>query len=430
MRHMRGVRLFALLCLALAALAAVGACSSGSNGSSSAAAGDPTSAASSAATGTSASAGTGSTATKSPIVVGNVSSVTGPISAAAQYFPVGIKAWAAYVNANGGIDGHPVQVVYADDKSDATTEAADFQQIANANHPVAFVGVGTFDPAGAEAFLQAQKIPVVGGQLADPIWDTSPMFFPEGTSLNAVYYGMAAAAKGKKIGVVYCVETPECSASAKIIGKAAPLTGATVTYSQSYSLTTPDFTASCLAAKAAGVTNMIVLFDEPNILRYAADCAQQGFEPTYEWEGLLPTDKTASATAMKGAVTIQTNYPWFDSSGAGATFHQAMAKYEPGEPIQASTMQAWASGILFQTAATQVLTSGQPLTSATLITALNSLKNETLGGLSGSLSFSATAPKATQNCWFEATSNGSQWTASGASAQCAPASDQSKIPGL
>ena len=93
-------------------------------------------------------------------------------------------------------------------------------------------------------------------------------------------------------------------------------------------------------------------------------------------------------------------------------------------------MQAWASGILFQTAATNVLKSGQLLTSATLIKALDSLKNETLGGLSGSLNFSATSPKPTQNCWFEATSNGSQWTSDGASAHCAPSAVQSKIPGL
>ena len=53
------------------------------------------------------SAGATTTDTKAPIVIGDICSCTGPeASSVAQTTPT-IEAWAKYVSAHGGIQGHP-----------------------------------------------------------------------------------------------------------------------------------------------------------------------------------------------------------------------------------------------------------------------------------------------------------------------------------
>ena len=378
------------------------------------------------------SANTGSTtpssvATGTPIVIGNVSAVTGPLANTLSQQQVGVQAWVDYINANGGLNGHPVRLVKYDSKSDPTAEAAGFQTLEASSHPVAFVGVGAFNPQGANAYLTQQKIPVIGGQIADNIFDTSPAFFSEGTSNVALSYGIAAASAGKKFGVVYCTESAQCAQSAQLLKVNAGLTNTSVVYSQKISLATPDFTATCLAAQGAGVQDMVVLFDTPDILRFAKQCSQQNFSPTYIWSGLLPDNKTPSQPGMNGAITIQSNLPWWVTSGSGAAFHTAMQTYFAGATILPSTMQGWASGVLFQKAADAVLQSGGTVTSTSLLSALASLPATNLDGLApGTISFGSSTPKTLHTCWFTGVVQGGQWTLQG-SFSCVPQSAMAKL---
>ena len=76
-------------------------------------------------------------ATKAPIVIGDVCSCTGPeASSVAQTTPT-LQAWAKYVTAHGGIQGHPVQLIVKDDGYNPTTSLADVQTLVTADHVVA-----------------------------------------------------------------------------------------------------------------------------------------------------------------------------------------------------------------------------------------------------------------------------------------------------
>src|SRR5690242_13475306 len=53
-----------------------------------------------------------------PIVIGVIGSVTGPEAASSRQGQTVATAWAKWVNAQGGINGHPVKVALADDGGD------------------------------------------------------------------------------------------------------------------------------------------------------------------------------------------------------------------------------------------------------------------------------------------------------------------------
>ena len=84
-------------------------------------------------------------ATGTPIVLGIMCSCTGPeASSTAQTTPV-LQAWAKYVNAHGGVKGHPISVIAKDDQFNAGTAIADVEQMVTQNHVAAIFDTSNVD---------------------------------------------------------------------------------------------------------------------------------------------------------------------------------------------------------------------------------------------------------------------------------------------
>jgi branched-chain amino acid transport system substrate-binding protein len=75
--------------------------------------------------GSSGSSGPASKLAGKPIVIGSVGSFTGPQAPALGAVDETLQAWAKFKNANGGINGHPVKLLTADD----TTNPAKASQL-------------------------------------------------------------------------------------------------------------------------------------------------------------------------------------------------------------------------------------------------------------------------------------------------------------
>ena len=266
-------RSYAAVAALAACVAALSACSSSggkSAGSTSSPAGGG---------GSSSTATAGTTATKSAIVIGNVSAESGPEEASLGPQQNGLDAWVKYTNDNGGIQGHPIKLVTADSKSDPTVEATSFQTLAKSQHPVAFVGVGAFALASAVPFLSSSGIPVIGGNSDDAIWNQNGILYSQGTSHVAMLFGSAASAgSANKFGHVYCAESPACSQNDQLLfqiglGKVA---GTDPVFSQKVTLTQPDYTATCVAAKSAGATILQADLTTARTEVLAQNCQRQG----------------------------------------------------------------------------------------------------------------------------------------------------------
>jgi len=348
----------------------------------------------------------GGSATGSTINLGSVGTYSGVIGAVFSGGQQTLEVWQAYVNAHGGLNGHPVHLYIEDDGGDPSTSVSDVEQEVTQDHVLAFVGnLVPLTASASVAYLQQQHIPVIGGDTSSATWWQSPVLFPQaGSDLGAtqtVFTIKAAAARGyTKMGVMYCVEDPTCSNGVEsvIAPGGGAQAGVTTVYSSSFSITQPDFTANCLDAKQSGATFIYFAGDGDSLGRMANDCAEQGYKPLFVGDSIAITANLASNPNLSGLLAGQTDFPWVDSyTPAQATYQQAIKQYDPGLAGSATTSAEWTAGML-AVAASDDLTATP--TTAEFFQGLWSIKNNDLGGLAPPLTFNANALPTPSNCYF------------------------------
>jgi branched-chain amino acid transport system substrate-binding protein len=354
----------------------------------------------------------GGPATGAPIVVGNAGSYTGLGTGGLDSAKQALLAWAADLNARGGLKGRPVKLIIKDDGSDAAKARAQVQEMVEKDKVVALVGnLGYTSSADAwQGYLEQKKVPAIGGNGAAKGWTSSPVFFSQASSTDTMYYGAVyLAAKygtGKTFGSIVCTEDAACTnAKSTWIDKgAARKVGLNPAFSAEVSLAQPDFTAECLQAKNAGVQILGLLLDPATVKRLMASCSQQGYKPQY----LLTYSEEAIDTVefAPDIISAQTQLPFTGIDTATyKSFISVWSKYNKNPPSPYA-MTAWASAKIFEKAATDA----KEITSAGLIEALYKYRGERFGGFTVPLSY---GPRGTtsQNCVFYLHGIDGKWTA-------------------
>jgi branched-chain amino acid transport system substrate-binding protein len=415
-------------CLAFALAVGVAACSSGSSGTST----SGTSASSPAASPPAASA-PGSSATGTPIVIGSVGTYTEGTGGFTDPGQPAIEAWASWVNAHGGINGHPVKLIVEDNKGDQAQAVSMVKQLVQQDHVVAFVSNqdGSLN-AGYASYLDQQKIPVLGGSVftLDP-WVSDPMFYPEG--LTAIQDMSSLAISAKQLGIttvgsLACSEAAQCAAANTLAKAVFGGAGISDVYGGLVSSTATDYTASCLAAEQKGVKGLILLVptaSEGQVI--AGDCQRQNYSPSYIIPGEAIGAGYLQSAAFNNAFTSAPTLPWFSTAPAMADFNAAMKQYAPSVNLSSPSVQepltatdAWVSGLMFAEAVKLSGATGMP-TSADILTGLAKFKSETLGGMAAGLTY--TNPKnKTEGCYFTIQIKSQKFTLpNGAAPSCLPA---------
>jgi len=145
----------------------------------------------------------GTAAAKSEIPVGVIGSFSGPEASSVGIGKPTIQAWADYVNANGGIDGHQVHLYIFDDQGNAQTSVTDVKTLVEQDHVVAIVGQAAA-PGDATwaSYIEQSGVPVVGGTSNDAIYMSNPDYFAAGGNSLSDFYGIAqlASKAGPKTG--------------------------------------------------------------------------------------------------------------------------------------------------------------------------------------------------------------------------------------
>ncbi|MGP0032695.1 MAG: ABC transporter substrate-binding protein [Acidimicrobiales bacterium] len=352
-----------------------------------------------------AAGGTAGAATGSTINLGNVGTYSGLIGAIFTGAQQTLDVWQAYVNAHGGLNGHPVHIYSEDDGGDPSTSQTEVEQEVTQDHVIAFVGnLVPLTVSASVSYLQQQDIPVIGGDSSSVEWWQSPVLFPQGGALT--HEGdltiQTAVAEGKtKLAYLYCIEDTTCTTGYQdaIVDGGAQADGADPVYSASYSLTQPDFTSECLAAQQAGANVLFFAGDGDSLVRMASDCAAQNYDPLYLADSIAVTASVQADSQLNGLISTQSDFPWVDAdTPAQATYQQAMKTYDPSLPGSATTAAEWAAGML-AVAADQDL--GATPTSAQFLQGLWSIKNNNLGGLAPPLTFTQNADATPSNCYWE-----------------------------
>lgn len=379
-------------CLAVVVAGALSACSSSGGG---AGGGSPSGSAVNGPPGT-------------PLVIGAVGAYTGTFSLQYGGGQPGIDAWAKWTNAHGGINGHPVKLVVKDDGGDASKSVVAVKELVEQDHAIAIVGSATPNDAAWASYVQGKGIPVIGGYISSGN-AANPDFFPTGTAQSSsVPNGLAAGAKlagSTKIGLVYCAEKASCTGAVSLFKKLSPTVGLDLAYTGGISSTAPDYTATCLSAKASGAKLIAVALDTDTIGRLATSCKQQNYTPYITTSTI--TSNQLKVPALDGKlISIFTVFPYYlNSTPAQKNFHAAVDQYEPGltnkQIYGEQVAVSWTSGQLFAAAVAGAKVSGIP-TPTQLKNGLVGLHNETLGGLAPPLNFTLDGSSNGSKCFYEA----------------------------
>jgi branched-chain amino acid transport system substrate-binding protein len=401
----------ALLAGILAGALGVAACSSGSSSSSST---------------TTTTGGTSAAAPKGAVIkIGVIGSLTGPQASSSDQGATVAPAWAAWVNANGGINGHPVQVIVLDDKTDPATAQADEQQFASDG--VAAIIVSSDDVVSAyDSAAIAKGIPLIGGPSDSNDWYTKPGMFPTMTGVvNGVVAQVAVAAKyahAKKFADLYCAEIAACGQANPILQGAAKAAGIGFT-AMAVSSTAPSYTAQCLQLKQEGVDYAQLNFTTAAAVRFVQNCQAQGYNPAW---GSSEQAVGSAFAALPNLIVYGPAYAF--PSVAGATpvdqFRSVMEKYATNSNWREGTASFTWDGlqVLAQAVKYENIAAATPVTAADVMAGLYTFKGQTLNGLlANGVTFTKDKPFGfTANaCYFVVGMKNGQTTApAGLTAQC------------
>ncbi len=347
--------------------------------------------------------------------VGTYSGVTGAISAPGR---TALAVWGQDVNARGGLACHPVTIYNRDDGGDPSRSAALVKELVSQHRIVALVGsTVAFSAAGFRSAVEAEKIPAIGGELIAPEWHESPWMFPQGASIGDQIIGFVKqGVEGgkKKLAYLYCVEVGACTYADKILkGGGAKRAGAEIVYSSAISITQTDFTAQCQNAKNAGAEQIALGMDGSAMIRLARSCASLGYKPLFSGVGgtISPGQATDTLLRSFNLATATSVAPWMLSDTPGLKMYQAaMKRYAPSLAPDGASISVWTSAALLEKAVE--LGGDGELTTARIVSGLGKLKNETLGGLTGPLTYKPGQAKApSSGCLFYELLTPQGWTA-------------------
>jgi branched-chain amino acid transport system substrate-binding protein len=363
--------------IALAAtLAACGSSSSSSNSGSSSN-GSSTRAAS---TGPSLKGAPVKIMTMTPVTASSGTSIISPEAAAAA------TATTKWINAHGGINGHPLDDIVCNEQSDPNQDTACARE-AVSDHVVAMVGTYSQYSTGIYPIIQKAGIANLGNVPVTAPDGTSPVSFPVNAgSAVLVALGQIAAANPacKSPGLVTIQNTAVPLIKAGMIGGVL-IAGKKVPYSIVLPATSSDFSAQ--AAQAAHGGDCVMLFTVPGNAEAFIPALRQAAPtmPLIASNNALTEEVAKKLGSIVNGTEVPDYFPPYNSP-ALALYRSIMAKYSTPSKYDFSyynATNAYLSVRVFAEIASKLKT----INAHTFLAALNKAKNVSGYGLTPPLNF-------------------------------------------
>jgi len=303
--------------------------------------------------------------TSNSVVLGNVSSTSGPVSGLFEGAPEGAQAFAAFLNSQGGLCGHNVRVQFADDSTNCQGNQNATEELASK----VFAFVGSFsleDGCGAKYLNAHTNVPDIHVALA-PEADSPPNHFDIETGALGyatgpfAYYAKKLGSAVQSVGTLYA-NVGGAVPKQKAFEHAAQSVGWKFVYSRATDATETDwvgdFVTMCQRDKIK------IFFTGAENAQYAAkmvnDERQAGCPSSLI--NIIPIAYDQAFVADVGNTSAIENllgwneYSLFFNADEAAKIPELkllqgwFAKANPGKPLNLYALFAWASGRLFQQA--------------------------------------------------------------------------------
>lgn len=352
-----------------------------------------------------------------PIVIGSVGNYSGIAGPPQAPMAKAVQVWADYTNSKGGLFGRQVQVILVDDRGDPAQHVAALRDLVENRHVVAFVSnAGALTIASGRRYLESAGVPVIGTACANTTEFESQIFFPQCEHVEdfyqrAIQVGVQSTDVEPNLAFITCSEAQTCTDAYNNVvnGGAAERAGANLVYSARASLAQPDFTSECQEARSRGAQLMNVILDPTGVIRLGQSCARQGFNPVFIQGSATVFYETKDQPGLSNLIVAGQVFNFVGTeTPARQEFHDVMETFygKPGGPAEA---YGWASAKLFELVAIRAAERSQSVSPETLIDALHTVSNETLGGLTVPLTFPAGRPAQPAPCAFGAMARDGEW---------------------
>lgn len=346
------------------------------------------------------------TATGTPLRVAVMADTTGVAAGdQAATIPV-VEAWVEKANAEGGVAGHPVEVVSEDTKGDTPTATRIAEDLIADESVVGIVFEDAETEASVGQLLSKSGLPVIGGLGFDPsVWTGLPGWFNVTTSNPALTETGAVAAVDAGLTTLVaasCAESPGCAEFVEIIRGISEGYGLAFEGQIGITAAQPNYTAECLEFIRAGADYIFAVAAPADARQVGEDCIQQGYEGYIGASaGTVSPDLYDNVAPLTGGLNA---FPWFVDAPPVEEFREAMADagIEEGEFGTPHATAAWTTMELFGVAleADAAKLSDSP-TREEVVAAYGRISNETLGGLLPEpLTFTAGKPSPPMNCFW------------------------------
>ncbi len=319
-----------------------------------------------------------------------------------------LRSWIDWQNAHNGINGHPIQLTVKQDPGNPGVARTEVQSLVS-DHVTALIDGDGADDAGWASYIvtQPQVSLYINGFDSEAMASSTHQF---STTVSQYYLPdeiMLAAKKvgGHKMAVLYCAETPACSQTVAPLKTVGNSLGIPVVFDASILSSAPNYTAQCLAARAAGADVMFIADGPAPTLAAASSCAQQGYTPHQVSDEAAYGQQMAGQPGWNGFLGTQDNIPFYTTSTPGSkTMHDAMMQYEPSvltdRQYSVGEVLEWTTGLLIAAGAEQGgVGTTNPMTGQALTAGVYALHSTNLGGMTPTLTFVQGQPQE-NHCWF------------------------------
>src|SRR4051794_1599003 len=336
---------------------------------------------SSAASSGSGSPSSGPAPTGSPITIGVISSLSGSQASSSNQADTVAPAWAAWVNANGGINGHPVKIISEDDGGDPAKAQAAEKKLVDQDQVLAIlVGSDNLISAYDDDAL-AKGVALVSGAANLGDWYQKAGMFPTVTDVVSGQVDQLLVAQKyghtKKFANLYCSEVAACALGTQLQKPIADKMNVAYT-SLAVSSTATSYTAQCLQLQQQKVDYVQLNFTTAAAAKFIQDCQAQSYNPTW---GATEQSIGKDYLDIQGITVYGPAFafPSVADSPSAKTFRDAMGTYAKGSNWrEGSASFAWTGLETLRKALADV---GASPTRQDVVTALNTVKDDDLGGL-------------------------------------------------
>jgi len=322
------------------------------------------------------------------VKVGQVDDLSAPLPGLFKGAEDGTKAYFAYINSQGGVNGRMIRLDSQDSAFQSGQVAS--ETAAQVRDDFALVGGFSLLDGAEKPLVDSTRTPDVGFSL-DPSLFTDPNVYSALPNPGKHYpLGVFKWLKQKypqavrKVGILWEDATASTSSAESAFENAMKAEGFRIVYDRGAGPLETTFLPDVIAMKNDGV-QMVFNLELPDnyAATFAKEMQQQNFKPIHI-EGAAYSDRFLSlAGSAANGIYIEQQYALYLGQDAKVVpaiglFTKWMRKVDPNPNFEIESIYGWASAELFVQALRQA---GNPPTRAGLVTALNKITAFDAGGL-------------------------------------------------